>query len=437
LHANSEREPAAGPRTGASMDAGSQPGRPPAGTRQSAVAWLGRETEPGEPPAPELAAPASVPLLGLWPRKRLRLIGGVLLALAVAAALWMHFDSRGPAGVPLADQHHIPLVSVVVPGVRPVATEVMVTGTIEARHDLPIGDAGQAGRIDAVYVQVGDHVRKGQVLAQLDDSVLAPQVNELVAALARARAQAKLSAAEYRRALAIGPQGGLSAQNIEQTQAQAAMDAANVRMVAAQLAQKRADLALTRVVAPVSGIVLTRSAEVGQVASPGGPALFTLEDDGQVELVGQVAEQDLSALRVGQRASVRLVGYPHPFPGHVWLLGATIDPQNRLGQVRIALDPNSALRPGAFAHATILVSRAERPVVPQTAIQSDGAGTYVYVVNGRGRVVRRKVQVGNAVASGVVVTRGLTGRERVVSLAGGFLQSGEAVNVAPAGSKHT
>ena len=433
MHAKSEREPAAALRTG--TEPGSPPEHPPAGTRQSPMAWLGREAAPGEPPAQERAAPSGVPPLGVWPRKRLRLIGGAALALAVAAALWLHFATRAPAGVPLADQHHIPLVSVMVPGVRPVATQVMVTGTIEARHDLPIGDAGQAGRIDAVYVQVGDHVRKGQVLAQLDDSVLAPQVSELVASLSRAQAQAKLSAAEYRRALAIGPQGGLSAQNIEQTQATADMDAANVKMVAAQLAQKRADLALTRVVAPVSGIVLTRSAEVGQVASPGGPALFTIEDGGKVELVGQVAEQDLSALRVGQRASVQLVGYPQPFPGRIWLLGATIDPQNRLGQVRIALDPNSALRPGAFAHATILVSRAERPVVPQTAIQSDGSGTYVYIVNGRGRVVRRNVQVGNAIASGVVVTRGLSGRERVVSLAGGFLQSGEAVDVAE--SKHT
>jgi HlyD family secretion protein len=361
---------------------------------------------------------------------------GVVVVIAVGAALWMERASSSKALVPLADRTSVPLVSVMVPGVQPVSTQVLVTGTIEARHDLPIGDAGAAGRIDDVYVQVGDRVRKGQVLAQIDDSVLVPQVNELVASLARARAQAALSAAEYRRAVAIGPQGGLSVQNIEQTQATAAMDAANVKMVAAQLAQKRADLALTRVVTPVSGIVLTREAEVGQVASPGGPALFTIEDGGRVELVGQVAEQDLSALKVGQKASVYLVGYARPFPGHIWLLGATIDAQNRLGQVRIALEPNPALRPGAFAHATIMVSRAERPVVPQTAIQSDGAGTYVYIVGRHDRVERRMVQLGNAIPSGVVVTRGLTGRERVVTLAGGFLQSGETVRVT-AQSQHS
>ncbi|MBW4050234.1 MAG: efflux RND transporter periplasmic adaptor subunit [Proteobacteria bacterium] len=367
-------------------------------------------------------------------RKWLLAAAGIVVVVAIGAAVWMERASSSKALVPLADRTSIPMVSVIVPGVQPVSTQIMVTGTIAARHDLPIGDAGAAGRIDKVYVQAGDRVRKGQILAQIDDSVLVPQVNELVASLARARAQAALSAAEYRRAVAIGPQGGLSVQNIEQTQATAAMDAANVKMVAAQLAQKRADLALTRVVTPVPGIVLTRNAEVGQVASPGGPALFTIEDGGRVELVGQVAEQDLSALKVGQSASVHLVGYPRPFPGHIWLLGATIDTQNRLGQVRITLDPNPALRPGAFAHATIMVSRAERPVVPQTAIQSDGSRTYVYIVARHDRVERRDVQVGNAIPSGVVIDRGLTGRERVVSLAGGFLQSGERVDVAGAKS---
>jgi RND family efflux transporter MFP subunit len=423
MRAPTEQEAIAAMRTDSPVDSGSA-ARPLPGAERERVAWFDPDRAPGEAPVkerPGLAGP---------PRKRLKIAAGVALSLAVATALWMHFASRTPPLVPLADQHSVPLVSVMVPGVRPVSSQVMVTGTIEARHDLPIGDAGAAGRIDEVYVQVGDRVRKGQILAQIDDSVLVPQVNELVASLAKARAQAKLSAAEYRRALAIGPQGGLSVQNIEQTQAAASMDAANVKMVAAQLAQKRADLALTRVVAPVAGIVLTRNAEVGQVASPGGPALFTIEDAGKVELVGQVAEQDMASLRLGQPASVYLVGYSQPFPGHIWLLGATIDPQSRLGEVRIGLEPNSALRPGAFAHATIMVSRADRPVVPQTAVMTDSAGSYVFIVNRRNLVVRRPVRLGGVTASGVAIATGLSGRERVVTLAGGFLQSGEKVRVA-------
>ncbi len=390
------------------------------------VTWIGREVPAYTPPTtgwPTLAA-------GLR-RKRWWVIAAGLLAAALGAGLWMRLTSMTPALIPLADQRNIPLVSTLVPGVQPVNTQVLVTGSISARHDLPIGDGGQAGRIVAVYVQVGAGVRRGQVLAQLDDSVLKPQVAELVAALARARAQARLSAADYRRALAIGPDGGLSVQNIEQNQATAVMDAADVKMVAAQLQQKRAQLALTRIIAPVAGTVLTRDAEVGQVASPGGPPLFTLEDKSRVELIGQVAEQDLASLRVGQPAKVHLIGYPRPFPGRIWLLGATVDPQTRLGQVRIALSPDPALRPGAFARALITASHAERPVLPQTAVMTDSAGSYVFIVNRKGIALQHRVQLGGVIASGVVIARGLTGRERVVTLAGGFLQNGERVRVAP------
>ena len=367
--------------------------------------------------------------------RRKWLIGaaGAAVAIAVGAAVWMSKASAPKAVATLASSTSIPLVSVVTPGVQPVATEVNFTGTIEARHELPIGNSGDTGRIVAVYVQVGDHVRRGERLAQLDDSVLAPQVAQLTAALDQARAQAALSAAEYRRGVAVGPAGGLSAQDIEKLQAASVMDAANIKVVAAQLAVMQAKLALTRIVAPVDGIVLTRNAEVGQIAGSGGPPLFNLEDSGQVEMIGQVAEQDMANLKVGQAASVYLIGNPQPFVGHIWLLGAVIDPQSRLGEVRIALTPNPALRPGAFARSSVTLERAERPVLPQTAVMADNDGSYVYVVDRDGLVQRRRVDVGGVTPAGVIIKEGLSGRERVVSMDGGFLHGGEKVTVASTG----
>ena len=370
-------------------------------------------------------------------RKWLFGAAGIAVAVAIAAAAWMSRASAPKAATTLASSTSIPLVSVVTPGVQPVATQVTFTGTIEARHELPIGNSGDTGRIVAVYVQVGDQVRRGQVLAQLDDSVLAPQVAQLSAALDQAHAQAALSAAEYRRGVAVGPAGGLSAQDIEKLQAASIMDAANIKVVAAELAVMRAKLALTRIVAPVDGIVLTRNAEVGQIAGSGGPALFDLEDSGQVEMIGQVAEQDMEGLKVGQTASVYLIGNPQPFIGRIWLLGAVIDPQSRLGEVRIALTPNPALRPGAFARSQVTLARAQRPVLPQTAVMADNDGSYVYVVGSDGRVERRKVSVGNVIPAGVVITEGLSGRERVVSMDGGFLHSGEKVTVTSAGESQS
>jgi len=367
-------------------------------------------------------------------RKWLLGAAGIAIAIAVAAAVWMSRASSSKPVITLAASTSIPLVSIVTPGVQPVATQVTFTGTIAARHELPIGNSGDTGRIVAVYVQVGDHVRRGQVLAQLDDSVLAPQVAQLSAALDQARAQAALSAAEYRRGVDAGPAGGLSIQDIEKLQAASIMDAANIKVAAAQLKVMRAKLALTRIVAPVDGLVLTRNAEVGQIAGSGGSALFDLEDSGQVEMIGQVAEQDMAGLEVGQSAAVYLIGNPQPFIGRIWLLGAVIDPQTRLGEVRIALTPDPALRPGAFARSVVTLAQARRPVLPQTAVMADSDGSYVYVVANDGQVQRRKVSVGSVIPDGVVITGGLSGRERVVSMDGGFLHDGEKVAVTSVGA---
>jgi RND family efflux transporter MFP subunit len=296
---------------------------------------------------------------------------------------------------------------------------------------MPIGIDGDAGRIVAVYAEAGDHVKRGQLLAKLDDSVLVPVVNRLAAALEQARAQAALSAAEYRRAKGVEAAGALSAEDIEKRRATSITDEANVKVVAAQLAEAEAKVNRTRVVAPVDGVLLTRKAEVGQIASPGGEALFRLAKGGEVEMRGQVAEQDFAQLKTGQPAAVYLTGIQTPFDGRVWLLGAVIDPQTRLGEIRIALKPDPALRPGAFARGSVLVNKAERPVLPQTAVLSDAKGAYVFVVNEHNQVERRAVRIGGTIESGIIIAEGLTGTERVVTTAGGFLREGETINIAP------
>ena len=395
-----------------------------------AVAWIGRDQA-----AFEHAALTEVPLGSpALPRARLRWMLGaaaVAIALTVAAALWMRQASIRGVPVALANRESIPLVSVLSSRLTSVTSSVSFTGAIAARYDMPIGVDGDAGRIVAVYVEAGDHVKRGRLLAKLDDSVLVPQVNRLAASLEQARAQAALSAAEYRRAEGVEAAGALSAEEVEKRRATAVTDEANTKVVAAQLAEARARLSRTRVIAPVDGTVLTRKAEVGQIASSGAEALFRVASGGEVEMRGQVAEQDLAALKVGQPASVHLTGLSRPFEGRVRLLGAVIDPQMRLGEIRITLKADPALRPGAFARGSVTVGKAERPVVPQTAVLSDSNGSYVFIVNAQSRVERRAVRVGGTLDAGIIIADGLGEGERVITTAGAFLRAGETVKVAP------
>ncbi len=404
-------------------------------SRSEPVTWIGRdrafERAPGV--SPESQSPSRFPITtqvtgaARWKWT----LGGLVGLLLIGAVAWKLMAGRNRPHDTLADRGNVPLVSVIVPGRQTVTSNVTFTGAIAARYDMPIANEGDTGRIVAVYVEAGDHVQRGQLLAKIDDAVIVQQVHRLEASLEQARAQAALSAAEYRRAEGVAAAGALSAEDIEKRRATSVTDAANVKVVAAQLAEAQARLGRTRITAPVEGIVLTRRAEVGQIANPGGDALFRIESGGEVEMRGQIAEQDLAQVKTGQPATVYLTGVDRPFSGQVRLLGAVIDPQTRLGDIRIRLQPDAALRPGAFARAVVAVDKTQRPVLPQTAVMADSDGSYVLVVNGAGKVERHAVRVSGTTESGVIIAAGLTGSERVVATAGGFLRDGETVKVAP------
>jgi HlyD family secretion protein len=352
-------------------------------------------------------------------------VGVVIAAVAVVLAVRLT-QALGVKKVPSTNP--IPTVSVTEVGVSTVPTTVSIIGTIAARYDMPIGVEGDAGRVDAIYVEAGDHVKRGQVLARLNVSVLEPQVANLEAGLEQARAEADLADAEYRRAQAVGASGALSVEETQRRKSAAVTAAAKVKVAAALLAESQARLARAAVRAPADGIILTRNVEVGQTASPGGEALFRLSEKGEVELRGQVAEQDLPLLKVGQVVNVRLTGTTHVYQGRVRLLGAVIDPQTRLGMARVALTPDPNLRPGAFARAEVTVSNADRAVLPQTAVLTDDKGSYVLIVNAQHKVERRAVRVSGMVQNGVTIAEGIDGKEQVVASAGAFLQEGELVN---------
>ena len=211
----------------------------------------------------------------------------VLAAVLVAVLAWRL--TRAVTVKDASDKNVVPTVSVTAVGQSSAPTTVSIIGTIAARYDMPIGVEGDGGRVAAIYVEAGDHVKRGQQLARLNVSVLAPKVTNLEAALEQARAEAELADAEYHRAQAVGTAGALSAEETQRRRSAGVTAAAKVKVAAAQLAEARARLARAEIRAPSDGVILTRNAEVGQTATPGGDALFRLSEGGEVELRGQVA----------------------------------------------------------------------------------------------------------------------------------------------------
>jgi RND family efflux transporter MFP subunit len=292
---------------------------------------------------------------------------------------------------------------------------------------MPVGVVGEGGMVTRVLVQPGDWVRAGQVLATVERSVQAEQVRSLAAQVEVQRANAKLAQAQLDRAKALVGRGFISAADIDQRTATRDQAEAQVRVAAAQLAEQQARTGRLDIRAPASGLVLTRTVEPGQIVQAGGGTLFRMAKDGEMEMQAQVAEGDLATLRAGNSATVTPIGSTQTFAGRLWQVSPVVDPQTRQGIARIAIPYNAAIRPGGFASALLTSGSGTAPLLPESAVQSDPKGSYVYVVNAKGQVERREVTVGQVSDNGVAVTSGITGIEQIVTSAGAFLTPGQKV----------
>ena len=362
-------------------------------------------------------------------RRRMMVIGAAVAVAIFALVLAMMMGrSATETAAPQAAGGQVPTVTVVVPGQSQVGRTITASGPLAARRDQPIGIAGSGGRVVRVLVDAGSWVRAGQVLAVVDRSVQAQQASQLAAQVDAARANAALAQSNYERAISLQGRGFVSKAEIDSKRA--SRDAANaqVRVAQAQLAATRAEIGRLNVTAPVAGLILSRSVEVGQVVGAGSPALFRLAEGGAMEIRAHLSQQDLAFVHVGLAASVTPVGSTQTIAGNVWQVAPVIDPQTRLGEVRIAIPYTTAIRPGGFAEARISSGTTTDPLLPQSAVLSDETGNYVYIVNGTKEVERRAITIGSVDDAGVTIAQGLSGNEPVVLSAGPFLNPGQKVN---------
>ena len=364
-------------------------------------------------------------------RRRTIIIAAVVIAVVAAAiVLAMTMSGGKPAATPAAGAGgggQVPTVTVVVPGQSAVGRVITSSGALAARRDQPVGVAGGGGRVTRVLVDAGSWVRQGRVLATIDRSVQAQQAVQLAAQVEAARANAALAQANFARAQALVANGFVSKADLDAKRATRDAQAAQVRVAQAQLAGARAQIGQLDILAPTSGLILSRAIEVGQIVSPGSGALFRLALGGEMEMRASLSQQDLAGIRVGMAATVTPLGLDQSVQGSVWQVAPVIDPQSRQGEVRIAIPYTASIRPGGFAEARISSGTTTAPVLPQSAVLSDSKGNYIFVINASNVVERRSVRIGEVSAAGVAIAAGLSGREAVVLSAGPFLNPGQKV----------
>lgn len=360
--------------------------------------------------------------------KTVWIVAAVVIILAIAAGAYYYMSKSGSGAAAAADKDsQAQTVTVIAPGRGMVVSAINATGTLAARREIPVGVVGEGGQVARVFVDAGDWVKQGQVLISIERSVQNQQLASLDAQIGVARADAQLAQNELERAMKLVDRGFISKADVDRKTAARDSARARVRVAEAQLNESRARTARLDIRAPVGGYILERNVQPGQTVSAGSGILFRMAQGGEMELQAQLGEAALAQISVGVPATVTPVGSEQSFAGQVWQIAPMINETSRQGIARIALPFNLALKPGGFASVEIKAGAVSAPLLPESAIQTDKDGSYVYVVGKANKVARRAVKIGIVTPNGIAIIEGLDGTERVVMYAGGFLNPGETI----------
>ncbi|WP_296947256.1 efflux RND transporter periplasmic adaptor subunit [uncultured Massilia sp.] len=308
-------------------------------------------------------------------------------------------------------------------------------GNVAAWQEAVIGSESNGLRLQEVRVNVGDVVKKGQVLAVFDPATVNADLAQADAAVQEAEANAAAAAADAKRALALRSSGALSEQQI--TQYLATERTANARVASSKAArdQQRLRLKYAQVVAPDSGIISARNATVGAVAGV-GTELFRMIRQGRLEWRAEVTAAELPRLRPGLKAVIRTPA-GGSVTGTVRTVAPTVDGQSRVALVYVdlppALDANAPLKAGMFAGGRFALGESGALTLPQQAIVVRDGFAYVFRLNPDGRVSQVKVTTGRRLGERIEVVGGIQADTPVVTSGAGFLNDGDLVrNVAAA-----
>lgn len=324
-------------------------------------------------------------------------------------------------------------VTVVQPQSASLAQKLSANGSLAAWQEASIGAESGGLRLAEVQVNVGDVVKRGQLLASFATDTVAAELAQGKASVAEAQATLAEATVNAERARRLQPSGALSAQQVNQYLT--AEQTASARLAAQQAAVKVQQLRLdkTRVLAPDSGVISARSATVGAVV-PAGQELFRMIRQGRLEWRAEVASTELAQLKPGMGAIVTPANGA-AIKGVIRMVAPTVDTQTRNGLVYVDLPAPGMARAGMFARGEIELGSAPGITLPQSAVLPRDGFSYVLRVLAAGahsKVAQTRVTLGRRVADRIEITGGLDAAARVVTSGGAFLADGDTVRVVDA-----
>lgn len=308
------------------------------------------------------------------------------------------------------------------------ALQLQANGSIAAWQEASVGAEVAGLRLATVTANVGDMVKKGQVLATFVRETAEAENLQGKAAWMQAEAAYESAHADADRARSIENTGALSPSQMAQYLTQERVTRAQLEAAKAAYEASRIRLSNTEVRAPDDGVISARSATVGAVAGA-GQELFRLLRQSRMEWRAELTPSEVGRLKPGLKAAVTAASGVQ-VSGTVRAIAPVADPQTRNVLVYVDLPKHPDIKAGTFARGIFDLGSNEALTVQAPSVVVRDGHSYVFVVGADGKAAQRQVETGRRVGERVEVLQGLKADEAVALQGAGFLNDGDLVKVA-------
>ena len=348
----------------------------------------------------------------------------VLLAIFIA---YMLIKPKTPKTDDTAKTKPALSVTMITPSEQTLNATVSADGKIMAWQEAIIGAQVNGLQLREVTANVGDFVKKGQVLARFRTDTVNAELAQYNANVAEAEANLAQAKTDSARANSLKASGAISEQQIAQynTNYKSAVARLNAAIATKNVGSTR--VAQAAVLAPDDGVISARSATVGSVAQA-GQELFRMVLKNRLEWRAELTADQIKQVSPGASASI-VLSDGETLKGTVRQIAPTLNEKTNSATVYVDILDNGGARSGMFAKGDFALASSNAMTVPQTAVIMRDGFNYVFTVNEKNQAVQIKVDVGRRNADSIEITSGLTDGMAIIASGADFLKDGDTVQV--------
>lgn len=284
------------------------------------------------------------------------------------------------------------------------------------------------GYIENLKVKVGDEVNRGQLLFKIDAGDINSKISQAQSGYQQAKAALEDASADYERFTRLYKENAVSKQQYDKMRLQFSVAQENLAAATAGLKQARDQLNYANVRAPFSGVIVQKMANEGSLAAPGAPVVV-MENLASLSVQTQVSNDLYAALRIGDKAKVKIDGIDKPFEATIYTLVGAADPATRTHTVKLSLPDVTDVNSGTFARVSFVKGERQTMMLPKSAIVERAGINGVFVVE-NGKAFFHMVRTGAEIDGMVEIQAGLVVGEQIVVSENQQLMNGDVISSA-------